>query len=96
MKKTKGFNDKNTRHLHIRFRNDIADIISERATKQNISMSEYCRNIINQALVKGSDLDTKVNIVGFNHSNNDKVTKINGPATFRKVDLNNRSIKCMK
>ena len=91
-KKDNGFGDNSSRHLHIRFRNDVIGIIKDRAKKQNVTISEYCRDLVQSALIKDSDMTTSIHIVGFNHSDNDKVIKATKPATYRKVNFKNRRI----
>lgn len=86
MKKAiKGLGDNDSKHVNIRFKNDTIDIIRDLADKENLTVTEYCRNIINKALITNSDIATTARLVGFDRSNNDKVTKAGKSATFRRT-----------
>lgn len=92
-KKIKGYGDRyDCCKVNIRFKKEVGKIITDRAGKENLSISEYCRRLINSALVTNSDIATKSAIVGFNCSNNDKVTKVTKPVTYKKVRIKTRSI----
>jgi hypothetical protein len=70
----------------------VLNAITNKVNKENTTVSEYMRTIINDALISDMDIDTTAHIVGFNQSNNDKVTKINGPVAFKKTKLKTRGM----
>ena len=92
-KKSKGRRDRgDCCQISIRFKKEVGEIITDRANKENLTIAEYCRRLINFALVNNSDIAAKSSIVGFNCSNNDKVTKVTKPVTYKKVRIKTRSI----
>ena len=92
-KKNKGYRDRgDSCQISIRFKKEVGDIITDRASKENLTIAEYCRRLINFALTTNSDVATKSSIVGFNRSDNDKVTKVTKPVTYKKVRIKTRSI----
>ena len=92
-KKSKGRRDMgDSCQISIRFKKEVGEIITDRASKENLTIAEYCRRLINFALTANSDIATKSSIVGFNCSDNDKVTKVTKPVTYKKVRIKTRSI----
>ena len=66
---------------------DVLKLLEYQIEINNVTMSEYIRNIISKAVVKDLDISTTANIVGFNRSNNDKVTKVRKPISYRKLNM---------
>ena len=64
---------------------NVLKALKEKTEKENTTISEYVRDIISKAVMKDLDVATTAHIVGFNRSNNDKVTTINGPVAFKKT-----------
>ena len=66
---------------------DVLKLLEYQIEKKNVTMSEYVRNIVSKAVVKDLDVSTTAKIVGFNRSNNDKVTKVSKPVAYRRLNM---------
>lgn len=71
---------KGNRSLYLCVPNEVAEIITKRANKEDVSVSEYLRNIVNNAIVSET-----IRTVGINSIKNDKVTKVRKPVSYRKL-----------
>lgn len=71
---------KGNRSLYLCVPNEVAEIITKKANKEDVSVSEYLRNIVNNAIVSET-----IHTVGINSIKNDKVTKVRKPVSYRKL-----------
>lgn len=66
---------------------DMIKILNNRIEKENVTMSEYLRGILYKTLTSDTTVSLGDHIVGFNRSNNDKVTNTSRPATFKRMKM---------
>ena len=66
---------------------NVLKALKEKTEKENTTISEYVRDIISKTVMKDLDVATTAHIVGFNRSNNDKVTKVSKPVAYRRLNM---------
>ena len=78
---------RNMYSFHLRVENDVVNYMKDRVKKDSTTLTDFINDAIKSALTKGADMNTISNIVGIKKCNNDKVTRLDGPVTFKKTKL---------
>ena len=73
--------------FHLRVENEMVNYMRDRVKKESTTITDFINNAIKSALTKDADMNTISNIVGIKKCNNDKVTRLDGPVTFKKAKL---------
>jgi uncharacterized protein with FMN-binding domain len=66
---------------------DILKMLEYQLEKKNMTVSEYVRDAVRKAVMQDVDVATTATLVDFNRSNNDKVTKVRKPVSYKKLNL---------
>lgn len=73
--------------FHLRVENEVVNYMKDRVKKDSTTITDFINNAIKSALIKDADMNTISNIVGIKKCDNDKVTRLDGPVTFKKTKL---------
>lgn len=77
----------NKYNFHLRVENEVVNYMKDRVKKESTTITDFINSAIKSALIKDADMNTISNIVGIKKCNNDKVTRLDGPVTFKKTKL---------
>jgi uncharacterized protein (UPF0335 family) len=82
----------NKYNFHLRVENEVVNYMKDRVKKESTTITDFINDAIKSALTKDADMNTISNIVGIKKCNNDKVTRLDGPVTFKKTRLKTKGM----
>jgi hypothetical protein len=83
---------KNMCSFNLKVENKVVNYMRDRVKKESTTITDFINDAIKSALTKDADMNTISNIVGIKKCYNDKVTRLDGPVTFKKTRLKTKGM----